>query len=112
MLWSAPLQVTVEILPASGARAFRLSRRIELPPRLLFARSLPLEVEELRGELRFVLPDGPAVEARARLRQDPERPERGLEAELEGLRPEAVAAIQSYIEDRSGAAGGQGTGPA
>lgn len=104
MLWSAPLQVTVEILPASGARAFRLSRRIELPPRLAFSRALAIEAAALDAQLRFALPDGPIVEARATLRQDPERPERGLEAELEGLRPEALAAIQRYIEERSGAA--------
>jgi hypothetical protein len=101
MLWSAPLQVTVEISPAGAARAFRLSRRIELPPRLAFALPLASEAAELVGQLRFALPDGPLVEARATLRQDPERPERGLEAELEGLRPEAVAAIQRYIEERN-----------
>lgn len=101
MLWSAPLQVTVEIIPAGGARVFRLSQRIELPPRLAFARPLAFEVVVLEGQLRFALPDGPVVEARATLRQDLERPERGLEAELEGLRPEALAAIQRYIEERN-----------
>ncbi len=101
MALSAPLQITVEIVPASGARAFRLSERIELPPRLRFARPLPIEAAELAGRVRFALPDGAQVEARATLRQDPERPERGLDVELDGLRPEAVVAIQRYIEERN-----------
>jgi hypothetical protein len=104
MLWSAPLQVTVEIVPVSGQpRVFRLSERIELPPRIHFRSPLPVEEPELLGRLRFQLPDGPAIEALATLRQDPDpgQPGRGLEAELQALRPEEVAAIQRYIEERN-----------
>ncbi len=102
MAASAPLRVTVEIHlqdgPAAGQHRFRLSRRLQLPPALSFDGELPLEGEGL-GRLWLELPDGTRLPALwARLRYDPEHPERGSQAELLDLGPEAVQAIQSYIE--------------
>jgi hypothetical protein len=96
---SAPLQVTVQISLGSE-RCFRLCSSIELPPRLAFARGLPIEGSAL-GRISFELPDRDRIGARATLRHDPEHPERGSEAELLDLPPRALAAIQSYIAERS-----------
>jgi len=110
MATSAPLRVTVEIKlhegPAAGQRRFRLSRRVELPPRLSFDGSLPLE-GQCRGEVTFVLPAAPleqgpgtAITGRALLHHDPQRPELGSEVELVDLELEALQALQTYIEQR------------
>ncbi len=110
---SAPLRVTVEIRlhegPAAGQRRFRLSRQLELPPRLLFDGPLPLE-GQCRGEATFVLPAAPleqgpdragaAITGRALLHHDPQRPELGSAVELVDLEQEALAALQTYIEQR------------
>lgn len=98
----APLQITVEIHledgPAAGQRRFRLSRRLHLPPALSFEAALPVEGEGL-GRLSLELPGyGRLDQVWARLRFDPEHPERGSRAELLDLRPDAVQAIQSTIE--------------
>jgi hypothetical protein len=104
MRTNAPLQVTVEIHlgtgSAAGERRLRLSRELELPPRLRFAGSLPLEGEG-EGRVRFVLPDGAQVETLARLFFDPEHPERGSAATLYDLEAEELLAIEAYIEERS-----------
>jgi len=104
MAISAPLRVTVELRllegPASGQRRFRLCRAVELPPRLRFEAGLPLE-GQARGEAAFSLPDGQALRGRALLTFDPEHPERGSEAELVDLDQEALAALQTYIEQRT-----------
>ena len=103
MATSAPLRVTVEIKlhegPAAGQRRFRLSRRVELPPRLLFDGPLPLE-GQCRGEATFTLPGEAAVTGRALLHHDPQRPELGSAAELVDLELEALQALQTYIEQR------------
>jgi hypothetical protein len=101
---SAPLQVTVEIElesgDAAGERRFRLSRQVLLPPALRFDLGLPLEGEG-RGFVCLRLPGGEAIATRALLRFDPEKPERGSEAELVGLEPEALLALERYIEERT-----------
>ena len=51
--------------------------------------------------MRFRMPGGPPVEARATLRFDPGRPEQGSEVLLLGLTAEAVASIEAYIEERT-----------
>jgi hypothetical protein len=106
MATSAPLHVTVEIElhegPAAGQRRFRLSRELELPPRLHFDGPLPLE-GQCRGKAAFVLPDqasGTPIAGRALLHHDPERPELGSAVELLDLEQEALQALQTYIEQR------------
>lgn len=105
MATSAPLCVTVEIKlhegPAAGQRRFRLSRQLELPPRLLFDGPLPLE-GQCRGEATYTLPlPGEApVTCRALLYHDPQRPELGSAVELVDLELEALQALQTYIEQR------------
>ena len=98
MTIDAPLQVTVEILLASGERRFRLSRRLQLPPALSFGVGLSVQGEEL-GRVSLRLPDGTELrDVWARLRFDPEHPERGSRAELLDLRADALQAIQNYVE--------------
>ena len=103
MAISAQLRITVEIMlhegPAAGQRRFRLSRRVELPPRLLFDGPLPLQ-GQCRGEAAFGLPGGPAITSRALLHHDPQHPELGSAAELVDLEQEALQALQTYIEQR------------
>jgi hypothetical protein len=100
---SAPLRVTVEIKfhegPAAGQRRFRLSRQLELPPRLLFDGPLPLE-GQCRGEATYALPGEAPVTCRALLHHDPEHPEQGSSAELADLELEELQALQTYIEQR------------
>jgi hypothetical protein len=98
----APLQITVEIHlqsgPAAGQRRFRLSRGLHLPPALSFDAELPVEGEGM-GRLTLDLPGcGRLDQVWARLRFDPEHPERGSRAEFLDLRPEAVQSIQTFIE--------------
>ena len=98
MATEAPLQVTVEIRLASGERRFRLSRRLQLPAALSFRAELPVQGEEL-GRVSLRLPDGTELrEVWARLRFDPEHPERGSRAELLDLRADVARAIQSHVE--------------
>jgi hypothetical protein len=98
MTIEAPLQVTVEIHLASGERRFRLSRRLQLPPALTFPAELPVQGEEL-GRVSLRLPEGTELhQVWARLRFDPEHPERGSRAELLDLRADVAQAIQSYVE--------------
>ena len=104
MARSAPLRVTVEVRlfegPARGERRFRLSQSVELPPLVSFAADLPLE-GAARGEVAFEIPDGPAVEATALLRYDPEHPERGSSAELLAPEPAVLQALESYIDSHA-----------
>ncbi len=101
MPFDAPLRVTVEIRfedgPVSGQRLFRLSHTIALPPRLYFARGLPIE-GEVKGMVTFVLPDAGEIQSAAILHYDPNRPEAGSEAELPNLTKENLQLIQNYIE--------------
>jgi len=103
MSMRAPLRITLEIRlqsgESAGERRYRLTSSIELPPGLAMAGSLPVEGRG-EGRVTFVLPDGPRIEALARLSHDPEHPEEGSYAELLDLRPEAVQAIRRYIEER------------
>jgi hypothetical protein len=100
---SAPLYVTVEIKlldgPSSGERRFRLSELVELPPRLCFGGSLPIE-GEARGEVSFQMPGGgPWLKARAQLSFDPEHPEQGTSADLIDPAPEMLHVLEAYIEN-------------
>ena len=98
MAIEAPLQVSVEVHFASGERRFRLSRRLHLPPALSFDAELPVQGEEL-GRVSLRLPDGTELrDVWARLRFDPEHPERGSRAELLDLRADALQALQNYVE--------------
>ncbi|MCC6748108.1 MAG: hypothetical protein IT371_10645 [Deltaproteobacteria bacterium] len=103
MARSAPLQVTVRLDllsgPSTGQRCYRLTERVELPPRLLFARDLPIEGEGV-AELSFALPDGTPIATRGRLYYDPERPQAGSEAELVALTADQILALQTYVEER------------
>jgi len=99
-LWSAPLQVAVQIALPSGERCFRLSSRIELPPRLTFTGALPIE-GAAEGRVSLALPGGHRIASVALLHHDPEHPERGSEAELRELSEAALSAIQGYIAHRS-----------
>jgi hypothetical protein len=94
------VEISFESGSALGQRRFRLSHCIELPPLVAFQRELPLEGEAL-GRVDFRLPDGQRITTRALLHHDPEHPERGSRAELVDVRPDALLAIQTYIEQRS-----------
>lgn len=103
---AATLRVTVRIDLTSGAGAggrwYRLSRELELPPRLLFDGELPVEGAG-DGVVSFVLPNGARIAGRARLYYDPERPERGSEAELMQLAEPQLRELEAYLSARSSA---------
>lgn len=98
----APLQVTVEIRlldgPAAGERRFRLSRQVELPAALSFEQALPVE-GEARADIAFQLPDGARITSRAWVGCDPEHPEQGSTARLHDPAPQALQALETYIND-------------
>lgn len=99
---SAPLRSTVRIDletgSAAGQRRYRLTASVELPPRLLFSGDLPIEGLG-RGRVCFGLPSG-MVSARAKLYFDPDRPERGSQAELLDLDADQLRMLQTYVEER------------
>jgi hypothetical protein len=106
----APLRVTVEIAlrsgDAAGQRCFRISSQLELPPRLALDGALPIAGEGA-ARVRFAIPSllGPEaapcwIDADARLRFDPEHPERGAAAELLGLSAPALQRLETYAQER------------
>lgn len=103
MAVKVPLQSTVRIDfesgSAAGQRRYRLMEALEIPPRLVFNGELPIEGAG-NGVVTFALPDGDMLQARAKLFFDPERPERGSQADLVDLPAEQLQQLQSYVEQR------------
>lgn len=99
----APLRVTVEIHIesgiAAGERRFRLSNTIELPPKIWLDKDLPV-VGETTAKVFFDLPEGPRIEAAAKLHFDSEHPDKGSQIELIGLTSLEISYIENYIEKR------------
>ncbi|MCK5797834.1 MAG: hypothetical protein KAI47_11650 [Deltaproteobacteria bacterium] len=103
---SAPLRVSVRVDlgtgEAAGERRHRLSRALEIPPRLLFDEPLPL-LGEGQGRVQFWLPRGEEVieiVAEARLFVDPEAPKAGAQATLLDLDETLHDALMDYVKER------------
>ncbi|MCA9671036.1 MAG: hypothetical protein KC503_35810 [Myxococcales bacterium] len=110
MPFSAPLRVTVEIRlgdvdegapRADVTRFFRCSEQIALPPRLDLAHGLPI-AGDAPARVRFALPAAQTpFDVIARVRYDPEQPQRGAAVFLEGLAPEQLEQVEHYIAQRN-----------